>query len=129
MDDIKFTIRTDSQDEQELMSVEMLSEALERLQKVQIEKNAKETVFIVIDCNPKIQNVSCIQVAYHYDKNANFFNKMLQSDEFTIEVIMEYENKTTIRRNYTTDFKNIESILYDFVEKRIIPNLNDWEVG
>lgn len=134
MENVKYTIRTDIQEEQELVSMNMLSEALGRLQKAQIEKNVKKDgeVFIVINCNPQIQDVTCIQVLYDYNKNANFFKRMLQSDEFVIEVIMEYEDVTpnvTIRRTYTTDFKIVENMLYDFIEKQIIPDLIGWDIG
>ena len=133
MENIKYTIKTDIQEEQELISMDVLSEALERLKKAQIEKNTGNSeVFIVINCNPKIQNVTCIQVLYDYNKNAKFFKRMLQSDEFVIEVIMEYEDVTpniTTRRTYTTDFKNVENMLYDFVEKQFIPDLIGWDIG
>lgn len=126
MEYIKYTIRTDIQEEQDLKSMDMLSEALGRLQKAQIEKDTgNSAIFIVINCNPKIQYVACIQVSYDYNKNAKFFKKMLQSDEFVIEAIMEFEDATpniTIRRTYTTDFKIVENILYDFVEKQIMPD-------
>lgn len=132
MEDIKYTIRTDIQEEQELKSVNILSDALERLQKAQIEKDTgNSAVFIVINCNPKIQNVACIQVLYDYNKNAKFLKKMLQSDEFVIEVIMEHEDATpniTTRRTYTTDFKMVENILYGFVKKQIIPDLIGWGI-
>lgn len=133
MENIKYTIRTDIQAEQDLNSVNMLSEELERLQKAKIEKDTgNSAVFIVINCNPKIQDVACIQVLYDYSKNAKFFKRILQSDEFVIEVIMEYEDVTpniTIRRTYTTDFKIVENMLYDFVEKQIIPDLIGWDIG
>lgn len=124
MENIKYTIRTDIQEEQELISMNILSEAFGRLQKAQIEKNVKKdsAVFIVINCNPQIQDVTCLQVLYDYNKNANFFKRMLQSDEFVIEVIMKYEDETpniTTRRTYTTDFKCLENMLYDFVEKQM----------
>ena len=133
MENIKYTIRTDIQAEQDLNSVNMLSEELERLQKAKIEKDTgNSAVFIVINCNPKIQDVACIQVLYDYSNNAKFFKRILQSDEFVIEVIMEYEDVTpniTIRRTYTTDFKIVENMLYDFVEKQIIPDLIGWDIG
>lgn len=134
MENIKYTIRTDIQEEQELISMDMLSKALGRLQKAQIEKDTKEdnAILIVISCNPQIQDVTCIQVLYDYNKNAKFFKRMLQSDEFVIEVIMEYEDATpnvTIRKNYTTDFKIVENMLYNFVERQIIPDLIGWDIG
>lgn len=126
-ENIKYTIKTDIQEEQELKSIDMLSESLGRLQKAQIGKDTgNSAVFVVIGCNPQIQDVTCIQVLYDYNKNAKFFQRMLQSDKFVIEVIMKYEDATpniTTRRTYTTDFKIVENILYDFVEKHLIPDL------
>lgn len=131
MEDIKYTITTDIQEEQPLKSIDMLLDALGRLQKAQIENDTGESnFFVTIGCNPKINDVIGIQVSYYYNKKAKFLKKFLNSDEFKIEVLMQYgdvSSNVQIKVLSIKDFEMLKKIFYDFVEKQIIPDMIDWE--
>ena len=128
MEEIKYTITTDIQERQELKSIDMLTEALERLKRAQEEKNTVDGhVFVSIECVPQIEGVSCIQVSYYYDKKAGFFRRFFNSDEFYLEIILsdvQYPSNQKIRALYTGDVKAVENIIYNFVEKQTIPDFS-----
>lgn len=132
MDNIKYTLRTDIQEEYPIKDIETLLVALERLKNAQIEKNTTEGhIFLTVGVEPTLNNIAFMQASYYYNKNAGFFKKFLNQDEFVIEVIInEVEGLPTnniIRRLHTANFETLKNIFVDFVEKQIVPNLSTWE--
>jgi hypothetical protein len=122
MENIKYLLRTDSQDERLIKDVDEVIAILRNLKK-------NDEYFLVLDSFPLVQNIVFIQASYCVNKNAGFFGRLM-GNIGTYQVEAQTQGKHGLLTQYRKMIKSlsaVEKIFTDYIVSQKPPDLSAWK--